>query len=132
CAALAQSGLEAPPATDSTEPKKRGILVSKRNPLTFTLWVNPTSADTDVALLSGIDYSEPPAATSYGNGIEVHLAGGEIEFRFSDRFPAYSIRVRSEGARLTAGQWQHVTVVYSRVYGRDDGRARASWVRMFA
>jgi Protein of unknown function (DUF1553)/Protein of unknown function (DUF1549)/Concanavalin A-like lectin/glucanases superfamily/Planctomycete cytochrome C len=132
CAALAQSGLEAPPATDSTGPKKRGIPVAKRNPLTFTLWVNPSSADTDVALLSGIDYSQPPAATSYGHGIEVHLAGGEIEFRFSDRFPAYSIRVQSEGAHLTAGQWQHVTVVYSGPDGRDDGRARASWVRMFA
>jgi hypothetical protein len=132
CTALAQSGLEAPAATDSTGPKKRGIPVSRRNPLTFSLWVNPSSADTDVALLSGIDYSEPPAATSYGNGIEVHLASGEIEFRFSDRFPAYSIRVRSEGAHLTTGQWRHVTVVYSGPDGRDDGRARASWVRMFA
>jgi len=137
CAAgLAQSGLEVPPAAptaDSTDAnKKRGVPVSKRNPLTFSLWVNPSSADTDVALVSGIDYSEPPAATGYGNGIEVHLAGGEIEFRFSDRFPAYSIRVQSEGAHLTAGQWRHVTVVYNGADGKDDGRARAAWVRMFA
>jgi hypothetical protein len=118
------------PAENACETSGKGIPISKRRPFTFSFWLNPAAADTDAALLSAIDYSPNPASTTFGNGIEVRVVGGEIEFRFSDRFPAYSIRVRSQGARLTAEQWRHVAVVYSGA-GKEDMRARASWVRMF-
>ena len=75
-----------------------------REPLTFSLWLRPERADTDVALLSTIDYadeSRQPPSTAKAS--ELRLVDGELEFRFADRFPAYSIRVRSRGARIAAG-----------------------------
>jgi hypothetical protein len=109
----------------------KGVAVSAREPLTFSLWLRPEPGDTDVALLSTVDYATNVAATTYGKGIELRLVGGELEFRLSERFPAYSIRVRSEGARIAPGEWRHLTLVYEGA--RDDSdRAHASWVRMFA
>ena len=64
-------------------------------------------------LLSTIDYATNPASTGYGKGIELRLESGELEFRWADRFPAYSIRVRSDGAGIRAGQWTHIALVYS-------------------
>ena len=118
-----------------TSPKPRiagkGVPVSKRDPLTLSAWVRPSQADTDVALLSAVNYATNPAAVTYGKGIELRLIGGELEFLFGDRLPAYLIRVRSEGARLAPEQWRHVTVVYEGAAGKDTMRADASWVRMF-
>jgi hypothetical protein len=116
------------------EPKPRsggpGVPVSKRGPLTLSAWLQPDRADVDVAVLSAIDYATNPAATTYGKGMEVRLTAGEVEFRYADRFPAYSIRLRSEGAGIAAGEWHHVAIVYA---GADTGamRAQAARVRMF-
>jgi hypothetical protein len=109
----------------------KGLPISKRLPLTITAWLRPSEADTDVALLSAVDYATNPAATTYGKGIELRLVAGELEFRFGDRFPAYLIRVRSEGAGFMPGQWRHVAIVYEGAAGKDAMRADASWVRMF-
>ncbi len=109
----------------------KAVPVSKREPLVLSLWLNPASSDQDVALFSTIDYNMSPSAVLYGKGIEFRLVQGELEFRFSDRFPAYSIRVRSKGAGLKAGQWRHATFLYEGVEGNDPARADASWVRMF-
>ena len=121
--------------TADMSPKPRiagkGVPVSKRQPLTIAAWLRPTEADTDVALLSDVDYATNPAATTYGKGIELRFIGGELEFRFGDRLPAYLIRVRSAGAGLMPGQWRHVAVVYEGAAGKDAMRADASWVRMF-
>jgi hypothetical protein len=108
-----------------------GVPISKRNPLTFNLWLRPDASDTDVAILSAADYSSSSASVTYGKGIELRLVQGEFEFRFGDRFPAYSIRVRSEGANLQPEQWRNLTLVYEGAAGRETGRAEASWVRMF-
>ncbi len=115
-----------------SKPRTAGkVPVSKRSPLTFSAWVRPEPADTDVALLSAIDYTVNRAATTFGKGIELRLVGGELEFRFGDRFPAYSIRVRSEGAAIAPGQWRNVTVAYQGAAGSDAMRVLASWVRMY-
>jgi hypothetical protein len=108
------------------------VPVSRREPFTLSFWVRPATIDTDVALLSAADYSASAASVNYGKGVEVRLVAGELEFRFGDRFPAYSIRVRSEGAGVKPGQWRHLTVIYEGAAGRETGRADASWVRMFA
>ncbi|MDQ1474511.1 MAG: hypothetical protein QOJ99_5991, partial [Bryobacterales bacterium] len=107
------------------------VPISKREPLTFSAWLNPAAADQDVALLSAIDYSQNTAAATYGSGIEVRLKGGELEFRLSQRFPAYSIRVRSEGAGLPPGEWRHVALAYKGTTETSDMRVRAAWVQMF-
>jgi hypothetical protein len=109
----------------------KGVPVSKRDPMTFSLWLNPSPADSDAPLLSAVDYARNRAATTFGGGIELRLTAGELELRFSQRFPAYSIRVRSEGAGIVPGEWRHLTLVYQ---GAEKGanRAKASWVRIFA
>ena len=105
--------------------------VSKREPRTYTLWVNPTDTDTDAPLLSAIDYSKNPASVGYGGGIELRLVQGELEFRFSQRFPNYSLRVRSEGAGIRAGKPTHLALVYEGAAPTSE-RAYAAWVRIFA
>ena len=111
----------------------KGVPVSKRQALTFSLWVRPEAADQDVALLSSsIDYATNAAAVTYGKGLELRLVGGELEFRYADRYPAYSIRVRSEGAGIAAGQWRHLTLLYEGVLDKELMRAQASAVRIFA
>ena len=109
----------------------KGVPVGKRQALTFSLWLRPDAADHDAPLLSTMDYATNPAATSYGKGMEVRLIEGELEFRFADRFPAYSIRVRTEGAGLAAGQWQQVAVIYGGAPDVEAMRAQASAVRIF-
>jgi len=109
-----------------------GIPVNKRMPLTFSFWLQPGAADTNVALLSAMDYSPNPVSTIYGKGMEVRLIDGELEFRLADRFPAYSIEVRSQGAAVKPGQWRHIAIVYQGPAGQDTTRVHASWVRMFA
>ncbi len=110
----------------ATEP----LPISRRAPLTFSLWVTPAASDTDTALVSSIDYSKNPAATDYGSGIELRLIGGELEFRLCQRFPGYSLRMRSDGAGIRPGQLRHLALVYAGA-SKDSARAEASWVRMF-
>jgi len=104
---------------------------SKRQAMTFSAWLRPEAADTDVALLSTMNYATNVASTGFGKGLEFRLVGGEVEFRYADRFPAYSIRVRSEGAHIAAGEWRHVTVIYDGAV-ETALRAEASRVRIFA
>jgi hypothetical protein len=110
----------------------RKVSISKKEPLTFTAWLRPADSDRDVALLSALNYSENKAAASYGSGIEFRLSGGELEFRFSQRYPAYSLRVRSEGAAISTGQWRHVSLIYEAGAAIQSGHALSSGIRMFA
>ncbi|MFN7992900.1 MAG: DUF1553 domain-containing protein [Bryobacteraceae bacterium] len=115
-----------------SKPESKAVPIARRAPLTFSFWLQPGGSDTDVALFSAMDYAPNPVSTVYGKGTEVRLVNGEVEFRMADRFPAYSIEVRSQGAALTPGQWRHVAILYEGVSGRDVQRVHASWVRMFA
>jgi hypothetical protein len=124
-ASLHVSCCQAPDAETEAVP------MSRRAPFTFSLWVRP-DGEASGPLLSTMNYATNPASTEYGRGIEFRLENGELEFRWADRFPAYSIRVRSEGAQVRAGQWTHLTLVYAGVQSNDDLRTRAAWVRMFA
>jgi len=72
------------------------VRIAKHDPFSFSLWPKPTPADTDVALLSSIDYATNSAAVNYGSGLELRLVAGELEFRLSQRFPNYSLRVRTD------------------------------------
>ena len=99
--------------------------------LTLTLWLNPARVHEDAPLFSAIDYSPEPASSKHGKGVGLRLAGREIEFRLSSRYPAYSITVRSEGAEIRPGQWRHVAVIHQGASDPNAMRSRASWVRMF-
>lgn len=130
--AVGLAGRACAPGENDAKPRTgRAVPVAKRKPLTFAGWINPAANDQDAALFSAADYSISKASTGYGKGIDFRLAGTELEFRFADRFPAYSIRVRSRGAALAAEQWRHVAVSYE---GSADEKAQvadASLVRMF-
>ncbi len=115
----------------AAKPMAPVVALSKRDPMTFSAWLRPGDGDTDAPLLSAIDYSKNPAAVGFGSGIEFRLVDGELEFRSGQRFPAYSIRVRSEGAALTANQWRHVALLYEGAEGKTAMRAEANWVRIF-
>jgi Protein of unknown function (DUF1553)/Protein of unknown function (DUF1549)/Concanavalin A-like lectin/glucanases superfamily len=107
------------------------VPISKRDAFTFSVWINPAAGDSDAALLSAIDYSHNPASVSFGGGTELRLIDGQLELRLSQRFPAYSIRVRSEGVSIQPGQWRNATLVYEGVTDKNAMRAYASWVRIF-
>ncbi len=93
--------------------------------VTVSLWVRPAADNPrDVALLSSQDYSGVPAGGEYGRGQEIRLVDGEIELRINDRFPAYAVRVVSDGAQVAAGEWRQLEVSYS-------GGKKAASVRMF-
>jgi len=97
---------------------------------TVSFWLNADDASSDQPILSNLNHLGSPADAGYGKGTEIRLVAGEIEFRASDRYPAYATRVRSVGARITAGQWRHVAVTFT---PPNAGLARvpASAVRMF-
>jgi hypothetical protein len=79
--------------------------------ITVTLWLRADETNPhDLALLSNVSYTGSPDQQGYGKGQEVRLSDGEIEVRINAYFPAYAIRVRSEGAAIRPGQWRHLAV----------------------
>ena len=99
---------------------------------TLSLWVRPATSGQNAALFSAADFSPEPASAVHGKGMELRLVGEEIELRWSRRYPAYSITLRSQGAGLGAGQWRHVAATYEQ--GPDAAtamRSKAAWVRLF-
>ncbi len=87
---------------------------SNKEGLTLALWLRPAANNPhDVALFSGINYIGSPADAAYGKGRELRLIDGELELRICDRYPAYSVIVRSTGAGLRADEWRHVAVTYA-------------------
>ncbi len=130
--ALYLAGEECPQGAAKARTPGKGVPIAKRSPLAFSMWIKTAPEDTDNALLSTIDYTKNMAAVGYASGLELRLVGGELEFRYSQRLTAYSMRVRSEGARIEPGQWRHVVVVYTGA-GEDKSAVRmdASWVRMY-
>lgn len=79
---------------------------------TIALRLNPdVDCPNDVALLSSVNYIGNAAAQGFAKGHEIRLVNGEIEIRSNDTFPAYAIRLRTEGARLRSAEWHHLVVV---------------------
>ena len=114
------------PGTPLTADK--AVPISRREPMTFSLRLEPAAADVDVALLTTIDYTRNMAATTYGRGIELRRVGDQIEFRLADRLEAYSIRVAASGASRA----KHVAMVFEgAVNSPDTMRTLASWVRFY-
>ena len=108
------------------------LALAPRSAHTFTLWFRQTEdCPPDTPLISSMTYLSNPADQFHGRGVEVRLVDGEIEYRLSERLPAYSITVRSVGANIVPGEWRHVAVTYAGA-SDDSGqrRALASGVRI--
>ena len=104
-AALAADGVAGQSCVTGDARAKPGVPGERRpgrgggGRMTFSAWVRPDGEASDGPLLSTMDYATNPASVGYGKGIELRLEGGELEFRWADRFPAYSVRVRSTARR---------------------------------
>ena len=104
-------------AKDSDIDAKRGT--------TLSLWFKAGAGNTsDVPLLVALDRSGSPAATSYGNGRELRLCDGELEWTTSQKHPAYATIVRTVGAKITPGEWHQVAVLIQ-------GKENASSISLF-
>ena len=91
-------------AKDSDIDAKRGT--------TLSVWFKAGAGNTsDAPLLVALDRSGSPAATSYGNGRELRLCDGELEWTASQKHPAYATIVRTVGAKITPGEWHQVAVL---------------------
>ncbi len=107
------------------------LKLAKHGAFTLALWLRPDERHVDAPLFSAADYAPDPASSKHGAGIDLRLVGEEAELRLSQRYPSYSITVRSVGAGLQPGQWHHVAAVYEGAEGKASMRARAAWVRLF-
>ncbi|HEU0123578.1 MAG TPA: DUF1553 domain-containing protein [Bryobacteraceae bacterium] len=108
------------------------VPLSKHGAVSFGMWLRPGAAGQDTPLFTSIDYKKNSAAVGFGRGIELRLVGSELEFRYCDRLPAYSIRVQTVGAGLTADTARHVALVYEGAANSPDAmRAMAAWVRLY-
>ena len=94
-------------------------------PSTLGFWLRPAAdVPEDVPLVSSIDYRGEPSSGNYGMGRDVRLVDGEVEVRFSSRYPVYAVVVRTEAAAIRPGRWRQVTITHT-------GGYRAADVRVF-
>ena len=111
----------------SRRPAERRSRCGEAGPITFSAWVRP-DARRPVPLLSTMDYATNPASTGYGKGIELRLEGGELEFRWADRFPAYSVRGSVGGRGDPAAASGHISRSYMRASAAKTTLRRAGIV----
>lgn len=108
------SGAEPLPSSPAQKIPAAKLDFSSKEGLTLALWLRPAATNPrDVALFSGINYVGSPADAAYGKGRELRLIDGELELRICDRYPVYSVIVRSTGAALRAEEWHHIAVTYA-------------------
>lgn len=125
-AGVALTDHAAPPA-DHVAPTVAGekLDFGAKSGASVSLWLRPDAdCAPDVPLLSTLNHRGNPADSQFGKGREIRLVDGEIEVRFSDRFPVYATVVRSTGARIEAERWHHVVVSYA-------GGKKAAALRVF-
>ena len=121
------SAAEKPATLDLTGEKIESAKLdfTQRDGLSLSFWLTPAADNPrDVALLSAMNYVGSPADATYGRGRELRLIDGELELRLCERYPAYSVIVRTAGAALRPGEARHLTLNY-------EGGKRAAAVRFF-
>jgi hypothetical protein len=112
---------------DKPAPKIPGVKLdfAGKQGATLTMWLRPDADNPrDVALISSLNHIGSPADSQFGKGRELRLVDGELELRFSDRYPVYALIVRTVGAAIRPGEWRHVAVTYA-------GGKTASALRFF-
>lgn len=107
------------------------ISFTSQESFAVAFWVNPDADNpSDVPLLSAINYQGSPADSGYGKGRDIRLIDGEIEFRISDRYPAYATIIRSRTARIQPGQWRHICLTGAKAAHARDLRIFIDGVKM--
>ena len=90
------------------------INTSAKTGFSVGLWIQPDADNPrDAPIFSSCNYQASPAGTAYGQGAELRLIDGELEFRIADRLPMYSITVRTAGAGIRSGESRHILLTYS-------------------
>ena len=103
---------------------KEASIDAKRG-TTLSVWFKANSSTADSPILSALDRSGNTAGVGYGNGRELRLVDGEIEWTASQRHPAYATIVRTIGAKIGPGTWHQVAV---HIQGKENAATIALFV----
>ena len=110
--------------TEARIPAKEAGIDAKRG-TTLSVWFKAGSSSADSPILSALDRSGNPAGVGYGNGRELRLVDGELEWTASQRHPAYATIVRTIGAKISPGAWHQVSV---HIQGKENAATIALFV----
>ena len=78
---------------------------------TLAFWIRPDKeCEAEVPLFSNAQFEREPSSTRYGSGWDVRLTQGEIELSVAQRYPGYSMVVRTRNARIHDGEWRHIAI----------------------
>jgi hypothetical protein len=77
----------------------------------FSAWLRRDSPS-DGIVFSSANFSVPPSAEQFGEGLQVRLTGsGAVDVRLAHRWPGYSIELQSRET-LPEREWRHLVVTY--------------------
>ncbi len=99
--------------------------VDAKRGTTLSVWFKAGSSSADSPILSALDRSGNPAGVGYGNGRELRLIAGELEWTASQRHPAYATIVRTIGAKINPGTWHQMAV---HIQGKENAATIALFV----
>lgn len=109
------------PRADTLSFEADSLPLTPRSSHSFAFWLNPSEdCPGETPLVSAMLYLSSEADQAYGRGVEVRLVGGEIEYRFAERMPAYAITVRTVGAKINPEEWRHVAVTFTGHHADED------------
>jgi hypothetical protein len=112
---LPKSPKPAKPAEARILAKEAGV--DAKRGTTLAVWFKAATPAGDSPIASALDRSGNPAGVGYGNGRELRLVGGELEWTASQRHPAYATIIRTVGAQIRPGEW-HQAVVH--IQGKEN------------
>ena len=92
---------------------------------TLSVWFKAGSSTADSPIVSALDRSGNPAGVGYGNGRELRLVDGELEWTASQRHPAYATIIRTIGGKIGPGTWHQVAV---HIQGKENAATIALFV----
>ena len=119
-----------PKAPKPAKPTEARILakdagIDAKRGTTLSVWFKARVVTADSPILSALDRSGNTAGVGYGNGRELRLVGGELEWTASQRYPAYATIVRTSGANIRPGEWHQATL---HIQGKEDAATIALFV----
>lgn len=104
----------------------------KTNAFAIAFWIRPNSSNpTNAPLISNATYGDDPSSQSHGKGWDIRLIDGEVQFTIANRYPAYSIKLRTRDAKITSEEWRHLAVSFLGRKGLPNAYTPASRFRIY-
>ena len=112
--------------------KKANVFEEKTDAFAIAFWMRPeSSSPKNAPLLSNARYESNPTSSDYGKGWDIRIVDGEIQFTIGNRYPAYSIMLRTRFAKIRPEQWRHIAVSFTGRTEADDAYTPASRFRIY-